>query len=220
VTTTTTKEHPILFAGEMVRALLDGRKTQTRRVVKPEPPDEWEPGYYGMLQPTDEFGEPAEPDPKRDRWGVCDVYAEWGAWCPYGVPGDRLWVREAFFDTAPYAHAPLFMGRSERFAYRADQEFIGCHRWKPSIHMPRRTSRITLEVKAVRVERVQAITFEDALAEGVAEAAPVQYGDGYQRDTIERFQTLWDTINKARGYGWDANPWVWVVEFERVEASA
>ena len=175
------KERPILFNGPMVRAILDGRKTQTRRVVKPQPEtkphngvdDKWFSEYsdiknLGFLKHT----------------------------CPFGQPGDRLWVREAFTE---YPQKGLL--------YKAD----GCNKklgvwwgWRPSIHMPRRASRIKLEVTDVRVERLQNISEEDIYAEGI---------DTNSHDFME----LWDSINAKRGHGWDANPFVWVVEFRRVE---
>lgn len=178
------KERPILFSGSMVRAILRGEKTQTRRVLLPRS----KPGFG--LVPKATIAE------HREFWDLC----------PYGQPGDRLWVRETWFDTEPFCEMPLFQGRSRRWAYRADKaEFIGCHRWRPSIHMPRRASRITLEVVSVRVERVQAISRADAAAEGLS----LTPGDprGY-------FPATWNLINSRRGYSWEANPWVWAVGFK------
>lgn len=172
------KERPILFSGEMVRAILDGRKTQTRRVIKPQ-------------------GEP---------YTIEDVDV---LKCPYGIPGDRLWVRETFADLRG-------MGFGHKWAYRADTPEgsesdrirIGYGvRWKPSIHMPRWASRITLEITDIRVERVQDITYIDAKAEGV------EYEKGYT-DPREAFATLWNSINAKRDYGWAMNPWVWIIEFK------
>ena len=183
------KERPILFNGEMVRAVLDGRKTATRRVVEPQPEDVVRDND-DMLRFGDSMGALF--------YDICNT----GWTCPYGAPGDRLcW-------TSP----------------------------KPSIHMPRWASRINLEVAGVRVERVQEITEEDAKAEG---AEPSDFSridpdadflfDIYpiiERENPYRtgFALLWDSINgKPRKDGtdisWAANPWVWVVEFKRIEES-
>ena len=198
------KERPILFNSEMVRAVLDGRKTQTRRVVKPLPSEFMgSPHHMGFFGGHSGVG----------AYFYEEEYPEEGSFfwkCPYGKPGDRLWVRET------WAH---FKG--ETF-YRAEgsnngriEETVG---WKPSIHMFRRDSRILLEVVSVRVERVQDISEDDARAE-----APPDVVDGQIYPTIadwhpqDAFEHLWDSINDKRGFGWDTNCWVWVVEFKRVE---
>lgn len=203
-------EHPILFSGPMVRAILAGAKTQTRRVCKPE--------WLRCLDSEDD----------EDR-------AKAVAGCPYGAPGMRLWVRETWAEAGNEDHAPL---DPRRALYRADTKpgdygadvfqdgreyFDG---WRPSIHMPRWASRIDLEVTGVRVERLQEISEEDARAEGVDEWIPCEirtgirariWGGGKRQGTArEHFSILWDSINSKRGYGWDANPWVWVIEFRRV----
>lgn len=189
----TTKERPILFSAPMVRAILAGTKTQTRRVVKPQP---------NVVHAI--YNDASIHTNLISRSGDQRIH------CPYGKPDDRLWVRETFFDTAPFKSAPIFLGRGERFAYRADDEFIGCHKWKPSIHMPRRACRILLEVTAVRVEQLHDISDRDALAEGVDRTNTSI--PGY---AIERYRRLWESINGASS--WGANPWVWVVEFRRAE---
>ena len=144
------KERPIIFSGSMVRAILDGRKTQTRRAVKVEK-------GFAITNP--------EPPPH--------FYP-----CPYGQPGDRLWVRET---------------------------------WKPSIHMPRWDSRLTLEIVSVRVERLQDISKEDAESEGVAIIESVDHGKQSARG---QFAIVWESIN---GHGsWALNPWVWVIEFKKL----
>lgn len=173
----TTKERPILFSGEMVRAILDGRKTQTRRVMKHQN------GAHLAFQK-----------------------------CPHGNPGDCLWVRESFRLSVP-AHE----GQTGYPIYRAnfkDDPILGI--WKPSIHMPRWASRITLEITGVRVERVRDISEEDAKAEGWPrdqELFPT-VNTSYKANLW--FERLWDSINAERGFGWDVNPWVWVLEFKRV----
>jgi hypothetical protein len=189
------KERPILFSSAMVRALLAGTKTQTRRALKVQPAD------------TPHAGQAS-----RNRAGTRPVF--YAAWekraadgsticiCPYGVPGDRLWVRESF--------APLTKG----YAYRADQIWNAppADRWRPSIHMTRAASRITLEITDVRVERLQDISNADAIAEGIARGGPEN------PDDIERneYRALWESINGPGS--WDANPWVWCLSFRRVDA--
>jgi hypothetical protein len=188
------KERPILFSAPMVCAILAGTKTQTRRVVKPRGLPCW------SVQPAD----------------IPRILP----FCPYGQPGDRLWVREAFGDCTKGADIMAGMHYDPPL-YRADADSYGLlgHdglgpvyeeeiRWRPSIHMPRKFSRITLEVTDVRVERLQDISEADAKAEGCgpATAYPHQYRDAYA--------ALWEQINGPGS--WAANPWVWVVEFKRV----
>ena len=139
--------------------------------------------------------------------------------CPYGQSGDRLWVREAWAHTHDSVEAcraefedALGPGMNGPF-YRATDEAPYTLRWRPSIHMPRWASRITLEVTGVRVERVQDITQEDCLAEGIA-----QWEEGYELTAQEVFRKGWNALNMKRGFGWDTNPWVWVVSFRRLAA--
>jgi hypothetical protein len=191
------KETPILFSGEMVRAILDGRKTQTRRICKPRfdgrtPCEHFEPvvvnGQYYMMRHCN-HGSECRP-------------------CPYGVVGDRLWVRETWAKCAGHTDCGGIYFRADV----ADNIGAKVDRWRPSIYMPRHASRITLKITWVRVERLQEITEADAWAEGVTrEAAGAEAPTG--RDC---FEMLWDSINANRGYGWAVNPWVWVVEFKRV----
>lgn len=209
------KERPILFSGTMIRAILDGRKTQTRRILKSQPPS-------GALCVAVFH----HPDPRthfwaNDRSGLLD----WAQACPYGEVGDRLYVRETWqhsnhpfgayendcliFYRADYLHDPLGPDL-ERSADGIRRE------WRPSIHMPRAASRITLEVTGVRVERLQEISEEDAIAEGLI--VPMYEQDGSGPTYQCAYRHLWDDLNTARGYGWDANPWVWVVEFRRIES--
>lgn len=235
------RERPILFCGDMVRAILAGTKKQTRLVMR--------------LQPS------CAPELRIDpKWGVV---AEWpgesefdgfDCHCPYGQPGDRLWVRETF---RPYR----WPGQCKvRFEYLADgavanlepphdrgyvlspddpplngdqnpRRWIPCGK-RPSIHMPRWASRITLEVTDVRVQRVQEISEEDAKAEGIDRdkwgvefyAPGVVYTNCYgdkmpgvkpYHKAAEAYRDLWNEINAKRGFGWDENPWVWAVTFRR-----
>lgn len=192
------KERPILFSAPMVRALLAGTKTQTRRIAKPvRHPD------LGNVYAPGALVLEREPQHVIDR---C---------CPYGRPGDRLWVRETHMnwwklDPANPEGPRLF---SHVAAYAADgYELEPGERWIPSIHMLRAASRILLEITAVRVERLQDISEADALAEGVPHSLNLPGG----RFARENFKHLWWTIN---GDGsWESNPWVWVVEFQRAQA--
>lgn len=195
------KEKPILFSAPMVRAILEGRKTQTRRVIK-------NTGTYAI----------------EDHHGIITAKRERAALatqCRYGQPGDRLWVRETWqgpileseehFDE--WREAPDLFRKPGFCAYRAtdtldavdeDGKELG---WRPSIHMPRWASRITLEIAAVRVERLQDISADDSIAEGSA---------GHPDGPWHAYRSLWTLINGAGS--WEANPWVWVVEFNRVAA--
>lgn len=215
------KERPILFNADMVRAILSGRKTQTRRVVKPQPI--WVYDCSVPVLTTD-----AEPKGEIK--------------CPYGVPSDRLWVRETWSHTGQgiWAVGDVRYTNDGHFVYRADGEIKGG--WFPSLHMPRWASRITLEIVSVRVERLQDIGEEDAEKEGIrsayVNAAPplhseiryiapgVRMTDVHgevdddapaHRTAKNAFSCLWDSIYAKRGFGWDANPYVWVIEFRRIE---
>lgn len=197
------KERPILFSAPMVRALINGTKTQTRRAVK-----------------LTEAGHVKEPGGHR-RWHPADPNASLA--CPYGQPGDRLWVRETWAKPFDVPDAKL----EGRVTYRSDfreSHVLGMVRadgamadrvkWKPSIYMPRWASRITLEVTGVRVERLQDISVTDAIAEAVNVH---QDHHGKPRTSIyspvQAYRDLWESINGPDS--WDANPWVWVVEFKR-----
>lgn len=175
------KERPILFSAPMVRAILDGSKTQTRRVLKGT-----------SLKWTENFS----PEFIADK----DNFL-----CPYGFEGDQIWVCEAFAPGGEY-----YTGKVDGVIYRADFKDGGAvHNlkiWKPSIHMPRAASRIDLLIKSVRIERLQDISPEDAMAEGVEDCICT---DG----PLCNFIDLWQKING----NWDENPWVWVVEFERIK---
>ncbi len=188
-------DRPILFSGEMVRAILEGCKTQTRRVIKPQP-IEVERGYLTWKQGTGH--------------GAGAPVSDAGTWfdCPYGKLGDRLWVRETWMvEQFPSNGSELVHYRADNTA--ANSGWTAARMWKPSIHMPRRYSRITLEITGVRVERLQDISEADMAAEGL-DIAP--YGE-----PCAGFQVLWDGINAKRGYGWDTNPWVWALTFKRVQ---
>lgn len=228
------KERPMLFNGAMVRALLAGSKTQTRRIVKDLP--DWEiteicsdAGGTGKWMPNG-------PSPS----GKGMAAGHWRL-CPYGQPGERLWVREthaqAFDVDIPAgrpvgpigtAGSPARPDWKSRYVYLADGEMptVQWHhvgdsqpvRWTPSIHMPRCASRILLEIVAVRVERLNACSDADAVAEGIG-LNPSAIGMKLTNPpgesmAIAMYRALWDSINGAGS--WAANPWVWVVEFKRV----
>ncbi len=228
------KERPILFSAPMIRAILDGRKTQTRRVVKPQPPSAHRfAGFTVSSTHTDDEGKAV--------WASSDVSAllkdAHRVRCPYGAAGDRLWVREAwngpFFteDEALDVDDLSLFDVPERCAYKADggttPEYIDADdnlvcKWCPSIHMPRWASRILLEVTDVRVERLQEISEADARAEGASyhDGRGVghsgwrhDYGDVHA-NARSAYARLWKHIHGPGS--WDANPWVWVVEFRRV----
>ena len=210
------KVRPILFNGEMVRALLDGRKTQTRRVVKNQPPGHFH--YHGVSGADAEayFSDRTEEENQAALAGK----HTWRR-CPYGVPGDRLWVRETWGVHHIHNHIspqnlPDMAADYFGISYRATDDGVSTwvSRWRPSIHMPRWASRITLEVTDVRVERVQAIVLDEIMAEGI----PRQDGRTSECTHRLRFQRLWDSINAKRGYSWASNPWVWVVEFKVIDA--
>jgi hypothetical protein len=238
------KERPILFSAPMVRAILEGRKVQTRRVVKPQPTLS---SFTSGGMPIYDCGIHGKRFLDSVTCKRTDVYPL----CPYGQPGDRMWVREtwAHYQTVNDRRRPdggSFAEVSDGLAgYRADghetiedfREHVrlmsGCglqdvvingDRWRPSIHMPRWASRIDLEVTGVRVERLQDISEADAAAEG----CPCYVCDGPMDGRSEKdchcfhakaqpsdFRALWESINGPGS--WDANPWVWVVEFERVK---
>lgn len=198
------KSYPILFSGAMVRAILNGSKTQTRRVVNPQP---WlENGFIYWTGNTFTY----------------DITK--GEHCPYGRPGDRLWVKETWgvhkiYDSLSPRLVYSAMGADMAFfvEYEAtprNEEWKG--KWRPSIHMPRSASRINLEVVAVRVERIQEITGSDAFAEGVENGyANPSMGNRWEAAQRMAFERLWDYINSDRA-PWLSNPWVWVVEFKRI----
>jgi len=202
------KERPIPFKAAMVRALLDGSKTQTRRVVKPQP-TMYEPGQCVAVSDM-----------------INDQLV-----CPYGQRGDRLWVRETWVEDpeddgtwhytqymgckgSPLSDIPKRFQKPDHCIFRADWDGHDMV-WRPSIHMPRWASRILLEVVSVRVERLNAISDNDCYEEGAQAWAAETVKPGEKYSSIRAaYRALWEQINGAGS--WDANPWVWVVEFKRV----
>ncbi|HFR4612953.1 TPA: hypothetical protein ACHVT9_002461 [Klebsiella pneumoniae] len=244
------KERGMIFNGEMVRAILDGRKTQTRRIMKPQPGPcprggHWWPSnvFKTMLHVEEEMQN------GKGGWGglVGDA-------CPFGAVGDRIWVRETWGVVSheldedgriqPWTpdrpatvihEMPFGNGYYSGHAiYAADGDFTwgdddgyedGRSCWKPSIHMPRAASRILLEITDVRVERLNAISEEDARAEGIIDGGCLNCGEpepcgcaNPEPDATDAFAYLWQSIYWKEN--WNANPWVWVIEFKRVEGGA
>lgn len=205
------KEHPMLMNAPMVRAILAGTKTQTRRVIKPQPPRDCAPIRVEEFHPTviDRNG---DEQPGAPIFGAFDLGGEWGVRCPYGQPGDRLWVRETW-GTATGEHSARW--KQGTILYRADAgidiagQEVDLMRWKPSIHMPRWASRITLEIISIRVEQLQDISRGDAMEEGCP-FPNMAKGD----DPRKWYADLWEQINGPDS--WEQNPWVWVVEFRRL----
>lgn len=202
-------EKPILFSTEMVKAILKGRKTQTRRVIKGALPDH----EYEFMP---------------DGWVRIDKSTNALIKCPYGQPDDILWVRETWY-YENHMYDPSEGDALHRYVYKADNPDypvntgVGKHGWRPSIHMPRAAARLFLRVKNVRVERLQEINAKDIIAEGTPYDREIykmpcnieNAGETYLKGCFLR---LWNNINAKRGYGWEVNPWVWVIELERLTA--
>lgn len=241
------KERPIIFSAPMVRAILSGAKTQTRRVVKRYSADciGWFDDGDGLW--AQRFIDPSSGSP---------YLKSWRDRCPFGRPGDRLWVREEWrvgawdeiagcvatdYKADGYCRREWLRVDDEDLFIRLRQQCIDdaraalgpadrytwepgrspC-RWRPSIHMPRWTSRITLEITDVRVERLQDISEADAVAEGCKPIRPELVQDGLivrpGRSAVEEFQLVWEEIHG--GGSWEKNPWVWVIEFKMEQQEA
>ncbi|EIW9276623.1 hypothetical protein ACWYEI_002577 [Klebsiella quasipneumoniae] len=235
------KERGVIFNGEMVRAILDGRKTQTRRPIK------WKQTRFTEIGEREDGSKwPWSEDAEH----TCDFWHP----CPFGAVGDRIWVREtwgvvshAFSDdglmidwvpdrpSTAIHEMPFGNGYYSGYAiYAADGDFTwgdddgyedGRSCWKPSIHMPRAASRILLEITGVRVERLNAISEEDARAEGIIDGGCLNCGEpepcgcaNPEPDATDAFAYLWQSIYGQES--WNADPWVWVIEFKRVEGGA
>ncbi len=218
-------DRPIIFSGPMVKAILEDRKSMTRRVMKPQPPEstkEIRRGLLGLFVSFDSM----------------DFENGWESYCPYGKPGDRLWVRETWkaylkhcihntcgfraYDTNPSPE-------TSDIEYKATRDCTYDYSsWRSSIFMPRWASRITLEITDVRAERPQEITEEDASKEGIEHFAWNTSEEYREYTTIWRdcaealrnrrkleFTRLWNSLN-GKKYPWDSNPWVWVISFRRL----
>lgn len=205
------KARPILFSAPMVRALLAGTKSQTRRLVKPQP---FPNGFISTNGELLTINDHLPPNAMLLRVGkgincyATSNYEGWESACPYGFVGDLLWVRET------WTQHTGSMGESLDTYYAADDADIRLGPWRPSIHMPRSASRLTLRITDVRAQRLQEISEEDATAEGATptwnDGRPIQH-DGSGAVCRERFSELWQSINGPGS--WDANPWVWCVSF-------
>lgn len=201
-------ERPILFSAPMVRAILAGKKSVTRRICKPA--NDKLSGTAASVERAAKSGWIAWwPTPVTAK-ETAERYDD-GFKCPYGEPGDRLWVRETWAHTNAYDGNYILDKR--KALYKADEESqITPNRWKPSIHMPRWASRITLEVTDVRVERLQDITEEDAALEGLV-ACETPAGEV---SPLCRFIALWEQLNGPK-HQWASNPFVWRIRFRRCD---
>jgi len=194
----------------MVRAILEGRKTQTRRAVKPQPnPSFLARGVVGVV--------PQWPLQDGVRWFMADGCSELVK-CPYGAPGDRLWVREKFKETEDVPPWVIYAADSEmRDPDGGRHGHVYQGPWTSPLFMRRDASRLLLEITEARVQRVQEISEEDARAEGVIpEYAERAIDVGHAWTAIPLFRSLWGSINDKRGFGWDVSPWVWVIEFVKI----
>lgn len=214
---TNTKEKPILMDAESVSAILDGKKTQTRRIMKPQP--EFVRGQWRW-------------NPKKGvtlTWLEGIVHPRLIALCPYGTPGHRLWVRETWAhendnwgecEDAPNCGLLSHIICRETFVRCGNVDSVTA-KWRPSIHMPRWASRIDLVITGVCIERVQRISVSGIQAEGISPRPPdhlVHTNDAYAYYTA--WKRRWDSLNIKRGFGWDVNPWCWCVSFERLQGYA
>ncbi|WP_293797115.1 hypothetical protein [uncultured Pantoea sp.] len=218
------RERGIIFNAEMVRAVLEGRKTQTRRIMKVQP----ESNQLGLLRIT---ASTKRSDIGKYHWAESNatgnhVRSKLFA-CPYGAVGDRLWVRETWSEDFAnfYPNDRVWYAADDdrrldievvdgvRGIFSPESNVHVPFRWHPSIHMPRWASRITLEITGVRVERLTALSDDDARNEGCPAQLPHNPEDEHQARTW--FRGLWSEIYGEES--WQANPWVWVIEFKRVE---
>lgn len=226
------KETPIIMSGDHLAKVLDGTKTMTRRVIKPQPTEGAE--AFAWFAPSE--GEGYAPS---GCWYEDENGLKFNCKCPYGQVGDRLWVREThyrhgFWSIEPrvigerqsYSFVPMnenmfpvrYMDNQPDVVYTLKEKYALGYFKRPSIFMPRWASRITLEITEARVERVQEIIEEDCVTEGLV------YHEGFSQwytspDTLvfghkTAFQILWDSLNAKRGYGWEVNPWCWCISFK------
>lgn len=220
------RERPMIFNAEMVRAILDGRKTQTRRMLTPR-----------QLEMIGKAAQVGECYPLESGQQHANSQAYYREWCPFGVVGDRIWVREAFrVHSRATDVATLVYKASEQQSWTQQTHRVPIEqctkpavvdKWTPSLHMPRWASRITLEITGVGVQRLQSISPNDASREGLIKLPATgryclnqgdQYFGGASHDAREVFSWLWEFIYGAES--WQSNPWVWVIEFKRIEGGA
>jgi hypothetical protein len=229
------KERPILFSTEMVKAILEGRKTMTRRVIKPQPSDDWMQNAKGICPSLRMYRSNGEQMFWLSNGGLGEITP------PYGKPGDVLWVRETFRLCQPYGPESLsYMYKDGHIGESAidgnEYKYNDYDRWRPSIHMPKVAARIWLEITDIRVERLKMISEVEAMKEGIDISHSDVIGDRY-KDYVsdsseyghsdhdfptvarpyESFETLWISINGEES--WVSNPWVWVISFKVLSTS-
>jgi hypothetical protein len=229
------KETGMIFTGESIRAILNGKKTQTRRVIKPQPLESW------MTNGTSASGNPVDwsryyktvrGQTRKNLW-IMHPTENKEITCPHGGPGDRLWIREAFAHLADLkTKDPGTAALMSRAFFRADHPTGLSHddatdlKWRSPLFLPRELCRITLQITNIRVERIRDINEADAIAEGVRQ---LRDGSGTYAGregpgnlvtpwptAKEAFADLWDSINAKRGFSRDSNPWVWVISFRKI----
>ena len=217
---------PIIFSTDMVKAILEGRKTQTRRIIKGQASLNF---FSGRADDTDGDSTDLGIEWRDDTLWFWNIeYPEEGGLsikCPYGQVGDKLWVRENWWVHLRYDHLkprelPDLQHLQNGIEYMADQDKpTWAGRTRVARFLPKRFSRITLEITGIRVERLQEITEDDAKAEG-APSIMLRGKDEQPFDSVIPsiwYEDKWDSLNAKRGYGWDTNPWVWVIEFKVCE---
>jgi len=223
-------DRPIIMTGESVRAILQGTKTQTRRVMKPQASHDARWCAPGTLDGDTIDAYFLHPD----SWTAWESYAvgDYGGppyettidlaiRCPYGVAGDKLYVKETWAHDCPHCDDPQ-CGNSDHIWYRASEapivaeSFAGSARWRSSMFMPRWASRLTLEIVKVKVERLQDISDGDAIAEGVPDFSSPKLSPYMAMGVRAWYSDLWDSLNAKRGYPWAASPWIWAIEFKKV----
>jgi hypothetical protein len=225
------KERPIIFSTEMVKAILEGQKTKTRRPIKPRKPFLLQCLYYGIHPGGGYWG--SDVDPFTNNIPFADDH---GFYCPYGQVGDGLWVRETWnylvarpvwfgpgeddwdYDSEECDYIPKAQDNTAgTICYYADDR-DQCKWWRPSIHMPRWASRIDLEITDIRVEPLREINEVDAIAEGCS--LPEEYSEllktMFKQPHRQVFIDMWNELF-GKKYPWDTNPWVWVIEFKRIK---
>ena len=221
------KERPIIFNTELIKAILDDKKSQTRRVIKPQP--DYSILKKGVILEPHKCPELGPVHLGRREWGLYSLPYEprnvpcFAFNCPSGKIGDRLWVRETwgiekgrYIQPGPF-NTPFGGCFNDEIFYAADDKNLPGMKWRPSIHMFRKDSRIDLEITDIRIEKVQDISWDDLVAEGYLmenciNRPSIKYAT--MSALLEWFIPLWDSINAKRGYGWETNPYVWCISFK------